>query len=61
MPSDGDASASNKSKTKENFYLSEGKKNKKKEVGRRAFFLLLLQERRYFKKALKFRHRSGLG
>jgi hypothetical protein len=29
MPSNGDASASSKSKAKENFYLSEGKKNKK--------------------------------
>jgi hypothetical protein len=29
MPSNGDASASGKSKAEENFYLSEGKKNKK--------------------------------
>ncbi len=33
MPSNGDASASNKSKAEENFYLSEGKKNKKRRSG----------------------------
>jgi hypothetical protein len=32
MPSDGDASASGKSKAEEIFYLSEGKKNKQMEV-----------------------------
>ncbi len=32
MPSDGDASGSNKSKVNENFYLSEGKKNKKRRL-----------------------------
>ncbi len=33
MPSNGNASASNKSKAKENFYLSEGKNNKKRRSG----------------------------
>jgi hypothetical protein len=33
MPSNGDVSASNKSKAKENFYLNEGKKNKKRRLG----------------------------
>jgi hypothetical protein len=33
MPRDGDASASNKSKAKKIFYLSEGKKNKKRRSG----------------------------
>ena len=33
MPRDGDASASNKSKAKKIFYLSEGKKNKKRRLG----------------------------
>jgi hypothetical protein len=30
MPSDGDASTSGESKAEENFYLSKGKKNKKR-------------------------------
>jgi hypothetical protein len=33
MPSDGDASVSNKSKLEESFYISEGKKNKKRRLG----------------------------
>ena len=33
MPSNGKASASNESKAEENFYLSEGKKSKKKRSG----------------------------
>jgi hypothetical protein len=33
MPSNGDAGASNESKAKENFYLSEGEKNKKRRLG----------------------------
>jgi hypothetical protein len=33
MPSNGNANASNESKAKENFYLSEGKKNKKRRLG----------------------------
>jgi hypothetical protein len=33
MPSDGNVSASNESKAKENFYLSKGKKNKKRRSG----------------------------
>ncbi len=33
MPSNDYASASNESKAKENFYLSEGKKNKKRRLG----------------------------
>jgi hypothetical protein len=32
MPSNGNASASSKSKAKENFHLSEGKKNKKQKL-----------------------------
>jgi hypothetical protein len=33
MPSNGNASVSNKSKAEESFYLSEGKKNKKRRLG----------------------------
>jgi hypothetical protein len=33
MPSNGNTSASNESKAEENFYLSEGKKNKKRRLG----------------------------
>jgi hypothetical protein len=33
MPSNSDSSTSGKSKAKENFYLSEGKKNKKRSLG----------------------------
>ncbi len=33
MPSNGNASTSSKSKAEENFYLSEGKKNKKRRLG----------------------------
>jgi hypothetical protein len=33
MPSNGDVSASNESKAEENFYLSEGKRNKKRRLG----------------------------
>jgi hypothetical protein len=33
MPSNGNASTSDESKAKENFYLSDGKRNKKRKLG----------------------------